>query len=491
MDTTQKLLTDLLEQVPGAICQFKRMPEGSVSIPFASKGINGIYEVSPDEVKEDAAIVIERTHPDDREKFLASIEKSFQTLDMWEIDYRVVLPKKGLRWIRGKAKPEKLSDGSVVWHGYVSDVTKEKEVHLANLQLKVQLQAILDTMLNQIFIKDIEGRIKLANKAAAGYFGLTPDELLGKTDTDLGIDKEFAVKFLESTKQVIESGIPKFVKEGHSVNEQTGEEEWHQAMKVPFDLPGSDNRQVLIVVSDITQRKQTEMELKETISIIGDQNKRLLNFAHIVSHNLRNHAGNISMLLSLYDDEESDDEKEELLSHLATASNGLNETIKDLNEIVATQVPVQKSLKTLNLKDLYKRIKEILTTEIVSHNVKLVENFEDNLTLKYNPAYLESILLNLLSNAIKYRHPDRQPIIDVCAFNKNGHLIFEISDNGLGIDLEKHGDKLFGMYKTFHGNSNSKGIGLFITKNQVEQLGGHIEVESQENKGTTFKLTLT
>ena len=104
--------------------------------------------------------------------------------------------------------------------------------------------------------------------------------------------------------------------------------------------------------------------------------------------------------------------------------------------------------------------------------------------VKYNPAYLESILLNFISNSIKYAHPDRTPIITL-SFDKIKNEM-KISDNGLGIDLKKYGSSLFGMYKTFHNNKDAKGIGLFITKNQIEAMGGKISIESEPNVGTTF-----
>ncbi len=487
---SDETLRKLSEQIPGTIYQYQQFPDGTFRFPFSSHGIRDVYEISPEDVKKNAAIVFDRIHPDDLELVNSSISKSYQTLEDWELDYRVNLPKKGLRWLRGRARPEKLKNKSVMWHGYITDITEQKKLIDANLNLKKQLQAILDTMPNQVFVKDINGCILMANKAAADYFNLTPEKLIGEDDADLGIDKEQAEKFNESTRKVIETGEPHFIKEGQMINQQ-GEEEWHQAFKVPFHMPDSDKKAVLIVVTDITLRKKKEIELSETIGIVGDQNKRLLNFAHIVSHNLRNHAGNISMLLSLYDDEESDSEKEELLGHLKTASDRLNETIQDLNKIVDNQTRVDTNLKKINLKNYFHKIKEILTTDIIAHNVVIKENFQDDLTIKYNPAYLESILLNLLSNAIKYRHPDRQPVIQIEAYEKKGHVYFNISDNGLGIDLDKHGDKLFGMYKTFHGNENAKGIGLFITKNQVESMGGEIIAESKINKGTTFKLKLS
>jgi signal transduction histidine kinase len=110
--------------------------------------------------------------------------------------------------------------------------------------------------------------------------------------------------------------------------------------------------------------------------------------------------------------------------------------------------------------------------------------------VNYKKAYLESILLNFVTNGIKYRHPDRLPLIRLRAYRDAGQAILEIEDNGIGIDLANHGDKLFGMYKTFHGNADAKGIGLYITKNQVEEMGGSIQVESRVGEGTKFIIAL-
>ena len=106
----------------------------------------------------------------------------------------------------------------------------------------------------------------------------------------------------------------------------------------------------------------------------------------------------------------------------------------------------------------------------------------------FNPAYLESILLNFTSNAIRYAHPDRTPVISYSFKSNKNQKILEIRDNGIGINLEKHGEKLFGMYKTFHKHKDSRGIGLFITKNQIEAMGGSVQVSSEVGVGTTFKI---
>jgi hypothetical protein len=134
------------------------------------------------------------------------------------------------------------------------------------------------------------------------------------------------------------------------------------------------------------------------------------------------------------------------------------------------------------------RAEEVLKGAFESKNALIVQNIDPNIVVLYNPAYLESVLLNILSNAIKYSHPNRQPRIELSAVYSDKQWVLRIQDNGIGIDLEKHGDKIFGMYKTFHSNSDARGIGLFITKNQIEAMGGFISVESVPNEGTCFSI---
>jgi signal transduction histidine kinase len=103
---------------------------------------------------------------------------------------------------------------------------------------------------------------------------------------------------------------------------------------------------------------------------------------------------------------------------------------------------------------------------------------------------MESIMLNLLSNSIRYSSPDRIAKIHFSTEINNNEVMFIAKDNGLGIDLQKHGHKLFGLNNTFHRHPDSKGVGLFMTKTQIEAIGGSITVESEVDKGTTFKIVL-
>ena len=240
--------------------------------------------------------------------------------------------------------------------------------------------------------------------------------------------------------------------------------------------------------TDISAQKEKEHHLLQTLEIVSEQNSRLLNFAHIVSHNLRSHSGNIEMLLNIIADETDEDFIKESFNHLKTSSKALSQTIVHLKELVEIQSELVQKKENLNLNSFLGKTLNILGEEIKKNKVIIQNKLCKNETIVFNPAYLESILLNFTSNAIRYSHPDRTPVIRYSLTSNKQHKILEIEDNGLGINLEKHGKKIFGMYKTFHKHKDSRGIGLFITKNQIEAMGGKVDVTSKVGIGTTFKI---
>jgi len=162
--------------------------------------------------------------------------------------------------------------------------------------------------------------------------------------------------------------------------------------------------------------------------------------------------------------------------------------MKHLNEVVNINTNINLATKPLNLIKYINKAKDILSEEILSNDVSFITNIPDDAVIVYNSAYLESIIYNLISNAIRYKHPQRKPIITIRFYKENDTDVVEISDNGMGIDMAKNGEKIFGMYKTFSTNPDARGIGLFITKNQIDAMGGTITLESEPNVGSTFKI---
>jgi signal transduction histidine kinase len=142
----------------------------------------------------------------------------------------------------------------------------------------------------------------------------------------------------------------------------------------------------------------------------------------------------------------------------------------------------------LKLRDEAQKAIDTINYVILETKATIINEIGENIWVNAIPTYLDSILLNLLTNAVKYRSTERSPVIRMYAERGEEGFILFVEDNGIGIDLVKNGEKLFGMYKTFHNNPDAKGFGLFITKNQVEAMNGRIEVESEVGKGSKFKV---
>lgn len=238
--------------------------------------------------------------------------------------------------------------------------------------------------------------------------------------------------------------------------------------------------------TDITDQKEKEQILLEALKLVNDQKNKLLNFAHIVSHNLKTQSGNISSLVNLKESNMVDDD--EFFSYVNTVSKELSSTIENLVELVRVQNNIDYDREELNVNSYLDKVLNILVDDIHKNKITIVNKIDEDFTVNFNKSYLESILLNLTSNAIKYSDSNKEAYIEYTQELVDGYSVLVVKDNGIGIDLEKHKEEVFGLYKTFHTNENSTGIGLHITKNQIESMGGKIEVDSEVGAGTTFKV---
>jgi len=216
------------------------------------------------------------------------------------------------------------------------------------------------------------------------------------------------------------------------------------------------------------------------------QNTQLNDFANITSHNLRSPAGNITALISTIDDESAIEEYKTVFEMLKKVAQNLNDSLNQLIEVLHVKKNKIIEKESLNFYEIYSKTIESLQGEILNSKAVISANFENAASLVYSRIYLESIFHNLISNAIKYKDEARLPEINIHTEIKNNKLLLHVKDNGLGIDLERYGDKIFGMHQVFHKHPNAKGIGLFMTKTQIESTNGKISVASEVNKGTTF-----
>lgn len=239
-----------------------------------------------------------------------------------------------------------------------------------------------------------------------------------------------------------------------------------------------------------TEVERQTQDLKKTNLELLEQNSRLEQFAYIISHNLRAPLARLVGLANLFDRTKNREENSKIVRMIVASTTDLDHIIKDLSNILKVQKSNTQVLKKVNLSELIEKITRMLTNELEETGTTITTDFglpEISNTL---PQYIESILYNLISNAIKYRHPERAPLIEVKSAGEGEYIKIEVSDNGLGLDLDKYKESLFSLYKRFHFHVEGKGLGLYLVKTQVGALGGRIEVASEIGKGTTFIIYL-
>ncbi|MEP5103687.1 MAG: ATP-binding protein, partial [Ekhidna sp.] len=238
---------------------------------------------------------------------------------------------------------------------------------------------------------------------------------------------------------------------------------------------------------NIRIRSQNERELRKLFSKTIEQNQRLKDFSYITSHNFRSSVANLVGLLSIIEDDPSNKEYFEMLKATALKLNLAIDAINDL-------LNFEKDISMLEKEeiDLHGVINDVILLNRKSATEKEIEfevDIAEGLTLRILPAYLQSILHNLITNAMKYGVTQNQRKIKISAKKESKGVLLTVADQGNGIDLERFGGKMFQLGSRFHTEEESgHGMGLYMTKQQVEAIGGKIEVESELNRGTKFKV---
>ncbi|MCW7463019.1 sensor histidine kinase [Leptospira limi] len=369
------------------------------------------------------------------------------------------------------------------------DITELKNTQNTIEQQNRKLTSILNAIERSaiVSVTNPEGIIIRANPKFIKISGFTESEIIGSDHKILSSDyhkKEFWQGLWEQIKKgkTWEGVIKNKSKDGNYF--------WLQTFIHPLYNLQDEIEAYLSIRFDITEEIEALENTNRMLHFTGIQNNRLQNFAYIISHNIRQHSSNFTSLIQLLEESKSEEDKKNLIEMLHVSSIQLEETISHLNDIISINQTLNKPMEDCSLKKEVDKTLSILSGSIELRKIQVDVQIPEGLTIRTIPAYLESILLNLLSNAVKYVRLKQGAWIKVGIEENNEQITILVEDNGLGINLEKHGNKIFGMFKTFHRNEDARGIGLFITKSQVEVLGGEIIVESEEQKGSRFFVRL-
>lgn len=455
-----------------------------------NKGIQGVFGYKKEEVGKTSKWWFERIHPEDSLKMSVKLYSFLeQKTEKWQDEYRFQCADGSYKYVFDRGFLVKDKDGKPIrMIGAIQDVTKQKE--------EEQRLRLLETVITQtkdaVMITDIDTsqnvipNIIFVNSAFTDMTGYKAEEVIGKSPIMFIGPKSDILEF-DKLKTAIQDYKECFVE---TINyKKNGEEFWNNFSMIPVTDKDGEHSHWISIQRDVTEEKNKEKEREQLIRELTQNNKDLKQFSYITSHNLRAPLSNLTGLLNLVEDMDIEDpELKEIISGFTKSTHLLNETINDLVKVVIIKDNPSIHKEKVLIKEIFENVFNQLSFLIGLHKPILKIDLEEVSILNINKSYLESIFLNLLTNAIKYRSENRQLKVNISSKVEDDNLVLTFKDNGVGIDLVRNRDKIFGLYQRFHNHPDSKGLGLYLVKSQVEAMGGTINVESTVGKGTTFTI---
>lgn len=451
-----------------------------------------IYGYTPEEFYSISDLWQNIIYPDDMHIAYAHIESQNRETPISN-QYRIIHKNKSIRWIENKVIPTIDENLKLIrLDGVTSDITEKKLTEIALHENEAQIQAIFNAVLDAIIIINDKDKIVMWDAKAEALFGWKASEVVGKSLTETIIPPHF--------HEAHNAGFGHFMKtKSGPILGKTIEVRALNKNNTEFDISLSVSASVIQnkfqfigFVRDISERKKSERETVTLLENLQAKNKDLRQFAHIVSHNLRAPIAKILGLTALFDCELEDKEfNRGILENVIKEAVSLDSVVKDMNTIITSRDSGTEIRERIVFKNELKLITKILEKEIRESDASITTDLTEPIDIVTVKSYFYSILYNLVSNAIKYRSHKTPLRIHIQTRQDDKFVYLLVKDNGSGIDLERNKEKIFGLYKRFHnGDIPGKGIGLNLVKTQTESLGGHVEVESKLNCGTTFKIFL-
>jgi len=349
-----------------------------------------------------------------------------------------------------------------------------------NKPMNPQLKPFFDQSMDCLCIANYDGYFVKINPALIKLLGYTEEELKSKLISEFihPEDRERTASFRERLK----NNVPLVDFENRYVC-KSGAIVWLHWTSIPLE----SKRLIYAIAKDITHTKTLEKERILHLSQLSKVNEKLKYQNYSASHDLRSPLNNIMSLSNLLDLSKIDDtETKEILSLIKLSTEGLKNTLNAyIDSYKASDLP-DTELEEVDFKKVLDKVQGSISSLIQRAGVTFQIDFGALASVNFKNIYLESVFLNLITNSIKYSRPNVPPIISISTSQENGEKKLIYKDNGLGFDMEKVGSLIFKLNEKFHGNEDSKGVGLYLVHQQVTSLGGSISVDSQVNQGTTF-----
>ena len=349
-----------------------------------------------------------------------------------------------------------------------------------------------------IFMMNPEGIINYWNRGCEVMIGYTPEEIIGRhyemLFPDFLLEKDMPKLELEETFRT-----GKYEHENWRLK-KNGELFWAYVVLTKVVDENGKFIGYVKITQDHSERKRLEDDLiskNETLMNINlelEQANAVINndldgFVYTASHELRAPISNMEGILNALIPHQcfKDDSSKQLFGMMVESVDRLKLTIKELTEISKTQKLIEEDVHDVAIKEIFEEVKLSLTDLIKQYYAEIDTEIDNTTVINFSQRNLKRLLFNLLNNALKYHSPERIPKIFVRGEIVDGYYVLMIKDNGLGIKKE-HLEKIFLMFKRFHNHLEGAGIGLYMVKKIIEKSGGKIELVSEVDRGSTFKI---
>ncbi|MEL7557795.1 PAS domain S-box protein [Stutzerimonas chloritidismutans] len=476
----QLRLQQIAAQVPGMLFQFCWRPDGNSSFPYLSEGVEDIYGLSAAEMAPSIGPIYERVHPEDREHVLASIRQAASTLTPWHFEHRIDHPRKGIIWVEARATPMRQADGSVLWHGLVTDVTERKAAQLELDKQQEINRRLLEALSEGVVACDADCNLTLFNHTARRWHGLDAEQIAPEQWPDA-----YHLYHADGATPMVMDELPliRALRGEHIRNLEMaivlhGTPRYVLANADPMFASNGQQNGAVVVLHDITERKQIEILQRDFVST--------------VSHELRTPLTSITASLGLICGGvmgEVPEHLQELLDIAQLNSKRLSALIDDLLDIDKLYAGKMRfEMRQQPLQPLLEQAVRSNQGYAESYAVSIELGTCPEVAITIDTMRLEQVLSNLLSNAAKYS-PRGERIALGASLVEPQRIRVSVCDRGPGV-AEAFRERIFSKFAQADSSDTRQqggtGLGLAISKELVEHMGGVIGFDSTPGAGACF-----
>ncbi|HEY8402132.1 MAG TPA: PAS domain S-box protein [Cytophagaceae bacterium] len=429
-------------------------------------------------------------YKEDKSRYIQKFYQAFKERSNYTSEFRIIRKDGEIRWIVASGVPRYLENGEFA--GYVGSCIDITDRKIAEKHLQ-ENEYILKTITNRIpaFISYVtkEGRYLFHNDFYYKLSGIN-ESFIGKTMQEI-LDPDYYHKAEPYIKKVLEGNETKY---NNTIILKDGSEKELEINFIPDKDEQGNTRGFVLMGIDLTERLQFERKLETQNQELRQINSDLDAFIYTASHDLKAPVSNIEGLIYSIKDiinTESPDKEQlnQMLEYIDLSIQRFKNTVLDLTEISRIQRISENQQEKVNLKEIIDDVMLSIADLIKSSKAQISVNLNDCNYIPFTKSHLKSIVYNLISNGIKYRNPKRQLLLEINCQATEEYYVLEFKDNGLGI-AKSNLEKIFGMFRRLHNHVEGSGVGLYIVKRIVENNSGKIEVESELNKGSVFRIYL-